>query len=1031
MLLNRPVTAFMLVLATFIFGYVALNELSVDLLPDIDTPSLLVRTEWSGASAREIETRITEPMEAVLSTIPGVQRVHSFSRQGQGITALEFEWGRDMNLAFLNTREKLDQVRYFLPEQAGRPQLIYTTPTDEPVAVLQVTALGQPDPGFATRLDLKRWTEQVLTRRLEQVDGIAQAVMVGALTPEVHIRFNPQLADRYGISIQDVQQVIREANVFSASGELRDGWYRYSLNIETRIQSLQDITHLPVMKMEGERIIRLSDIAEVEMGEQDPLSFALVDGFTALTVLVKKDYGTNTVTVFQRMLPEIESLGDMYPGISVEVLSESATYIKNTISNLLQTLLIGGVLAFMVLFLFLNDPRMPFTIGIAIPVSIFLTFFVMYLAGIQLNIVSLSGLTLGIGLLVDNAIVVLENINRYRKSGSELYKAASAGTREIALAITASTFTTISVFLPLIFLGGFEGAFFRDQAFTLSIALLASLLVALGILPVLVVQFQRRKRSDQFRETRFTSVFEDVKDRYERSLQSVLHRPLLPLVALALILIAAFAGFNRIGKSVLPDTREQRIQYRVSLPGNTSIFTARQAAGYMMEELTRMGGFSGVLAMGGYTDQTNVARLAREGMNKFTLEVPVGTADDARQVHRFLETWSGNQPGWTFEPIREIELFSSILGDAEAPVVFRFVGQNRDITEQAAERLAAHITNPGSTFSMARQYPEEVDTYHIRFITERIMQLGLSERQVIDFMESRARGNMITEWNREDESIALRLFTARDTGFDPGDIRIPVRGRSVPVREIATISRVPELQQLERIDQAPVLSYVTSLSLADWWFNKDEVRRQLTAFTRDTGIQVRVGGSAVQVDKLLRDMGKLLLISLILIYIILAVQYENLKYPLIVLFAVPFAWVGSIFLLWAAGSTLNTLSLMGVLILTGIAVNDAILKVDFMRRYLAETGNLDEAIRQAGLHRFRPVVMTTLTTTLGLLPMIIPIGDGYEFRQALGLALMGGMITSTLLTLYLIPLIFKWVETITSGRKIPEAVPNPEIVPKY
>ncbi|MCA1801994.1 MAG: efflux RND transporter permease subunit, partial [Rhodothermaceae bacterium] len=466
MLLNRPVTAFMLVLATFIFGYVALNELSVDLLPDIDTPSLLVRTEWSGASAREIETRITEPMEAVLSTIPGVQRVHSFSRQGQGITALEFEWGRDMNLAFLNTREKLDQVRYFMPEQAGRPQLIYTTPTDEPVAVLQVTALGQPDPGFATRLDLKRWTEQVLTRRLEQVDGIAQAVMVGSLTPEVHIRFDPVLADRYGISIQDVQQVIREANVFSASGELRDGWYRYSMNIETRIQSLQDITTLPVSRMEGERIIRLSDIAEVEMGEQDPISFALVDGFTALTVLVKKDYGTNTVTVFQRMLPEIESLSDMYPGISVEVLSESATYIQNTISNLLQTLFIGGILAFLVLFQFLNDPRMPFTIGIAIPVSIFLTFFVMYLGGIQLNIVSLSGLTLGIGLLVDNAIVVLENINRYRKSGSELYQAASAGTREIALAITASTLTTISVFLPLIFLGGFEGAFFRDQAFT-------------------------------------------------------------------------------------------------------------------------------------------------------------------------------------------------------------------------------------------------------------------------------------------------------------------------------------------------------------------------------------------------------------------------------------------------------------------------------------------------------------------------------------------------------------------------------------
>jgi hydrophobic/amphiphilic exporter-1 (mainly G- bacteria), HAE1 family len=494
MLLNRPVTAFMIVLATFIFGTIALRELSVDLLPDIETPSLLVQTTWSGASAREVETRINEPMEAVLSTIPGVSGIHSFARQGQSIVAIDFEWGRDMNLAFLNAREKLDQVRPMLPSQASRPTLIYTTPADEPVAVLAVRPVGQQEPDFSARLELKRWAEQVLTRRLEQQPGIAQAVLVGAVVPEVHIRFRPEDIDRHGLTVASIRNTIRQANVFSASGELRDGWYRYALTIQSRIESLDDIRQIPLSRAAGsERIITLQDVAEVVLDEQDPVSFSLFEGAQTLTVLVKKDYGSNTVAVYEDLLPVLDELQQQYPGISVEVIRENAGFIRNSIRNLLQTLAIGGLLAFVVLFLFLRDPRMPLTVGVAIPVSIFLTFFVMYLFGVQLNIISLSGLTLGIGLLVDNAIVVLENINRYRISGLGLMESARRGTREIALAITASTLTTISVFVPLLFLGGFEGAFFRDQAFTLSVSLLASLLVAIGILPVMVVMVQGRR----------------------------------------------------------------------------------------------------------------------------------------------------------------------------------------------------------------------------------------------------------------------------------------------------------------------------------------------------------------------------------------------------------------------------------------------------------------------------------------------------------------------------------------------------------
>lgn len=1016
MLLNRPVTAFMLVLATFIFGYIALRDLSVDLLPDIETPSLLVQTQWSGASAREVESRINEPVEGVLSTIPGLQNIHSFARQGQSIIALEFEWGRDMNLAFLNTREKLDQIRFMLPEQADRPQLIYTTPADEPVAILSVTAAGQQSLDFDTRLELKRWSEQVLTRRLEQIDGIAQAVLVGALVPEVHIRFNPEEIDRYGMTISSIRNIIQQANVFSASGELRDGWYRYSLTIQSRIQSLDDIRRIPLMRTQGgERIVLLDDVAEVYFDEREPNSFALLDGDQTLTVLVKKDYGTNTVSVFEEMLPVLDEIREQFPGVTIEILQENATYIRNSISNLLQTLAYGGILAFLILFLFLNDPRMPFTIGIAIPVSIFLTFFVMYLGGIQLNIISLSGLTLGIGLLVDNAIVVLENINRYRDDNHSIFEAAQKGTKEIALAITASTLTTISVFLPLLFLGGFEGAFFRDQAFTLSISLLASLLVAIGILPVLVVTIQKSRKDVETTDsgikietkTRFTKGFDKVLLVYEGVLEKALVRPILVFAITLIMGISAVVAFYYLPKNILPDTEPTSVEYRISLPGNTSLITARESAGSISKLIKSTTGAEQILSMGGYTDQTNLSKVAREGLNKFTVRVPVSGVNQASRVDNMMQSYIEARNGWNIEKLGVGTIFSTFFGESEAPVIFRIVGMDREFSEKAGEALELHLQRNGLTSTLQKQYPEIINTFHIRFNSSQLLRYGLTEQIVTEQLESRARGNMVTEWNREDESISIRLFSSETSEFDPNSANLSAGGRTIPISEVATIVLADEPEQLERINQTPVLSYGSSITLVQWWWQKETLMNAIRDFTRQTGQQIRVGGSALQVDNLLSDMMKLLGISLILIYIILAVQYESLRYPALILFAVPFAWIGSLLLLWVLGNSLNTLSFMGILILTGIAVNDAILKVDFMRRYLEETGNLHMAITLAGKHRFRPVIMTTLTTILGLIPMLIPFGDGYEFRFALASALIGGMITSTLLTLFVVPVLFR------------------------
>jgi len=995
-----------LVLAVLIFGGIALERLSIELMPDIDRPTLLVRTDYSGAPASEVEFRITEQLEGMLSGVRGVQQIESLSRQGQSLIFLTFEWGFDMDIAFLNVREKLDQARYMLPNQAERPQLVYSSASDEPIATIALQLANVSNQEFSNRLSLKRWADQVFTRRLEQQEGIAQALLVGEVQPEVQIRFNPRFIDRYGLSLSQIQQAVSDANIFSSTGELRDGWYRYALKIESRIESLDDLRKTPIVSLASGRVLLLEELAEVRMAEADPTSFALLDGEEVLNVLVKKEYGSNTVEVFETLEGVLTEIRDQNPDILIEVIQEDASYIQNSISNLLQTLLIGGVLAFLVLFLFLDDARSPFTIGISIPVSIFLTFVVMFLFDIQLNIISLSGLTLGIGLLLDNAIVVLENINRYRQKGLDRFEAAREGTKEISLAVTASTFTTISVFLPLIFLGGFEGAFFRDLAATLSFSLIASLLVALFILPVFVAQISKDSASKGLL-SRVSTGLDNVVMAYEQNLGRVIQRP-LPIILTALVLLggAGFA-FMTIPKAVLPADEPAKVDYLVSMPGNTALRSAKEASKEITNILQERTDRANILSLGGYTDNTNLTSITNEGLNKFTISIPVSGFEEAEEVDRLIRGVAETYANWTFRKVEEDATGAVGIG-SDAPVQFSVVGTDRAFSVRVAEAFNEFMNRNYRPIELDLKYPQRIQAYQLQFKTEQLLSYELTEAEVIRYLESLTRGSFITDWNRQDEQISIRLIGERNTNLDPREITLDVRDKIIPLTSVATILRIDEAEQIERIRQSPILTYNSDLTFMDWWWDGGEIQQLVNRFMQQSGHEIQVRGSALQVISLLKELGWLLFISVLLIYLILAIQYENLKYPLIIILAIPFAWIGSFFAMYIGGVSLNALSFMGILILTGIAVNDSILKVDFMRRYFDETGDLDEAIKQAGINRFRPVVMTSMTTILALIPMLVPFGDGYILRQSLAIALMGGMITSTFLTLYLIPLVFKW-----------------------
>ncbi len=1014
MLLKKPIASIILVLAVLIFGGVTLSRLSIELLPDVTQPTLLVSTEYPGAPAADVEYRINEPLEATLASVRGVQSTRGLARQGQSLVFLTFDWDTDLDLAFLNVREKLDLARAFLPMEASRPQLIYSSAADNPIATLGLSFKNETSESFENKLALKRWVEQVFSRRLEQQEGIAQALLVGEVKPEVQIRYNPKNLDRYGISLTKVRQVVSEANIFSSTGELRDGWYRYALKIQSRIESLEDIRNIPVISLANGRVLLLHEVADVVMDEADPVSFAHLNNHDILNVLVKKEYGANTVTVYKTLLSTLDEIRAQNPDIDIRIIREDATYIENSISNLLQTLIIGGVLAFIVLFLFLDDVRSPFTIGISIPVSIFLTFIVMYLFDIQLNIISLSGLTLGIGLLVDNSIVVLENINRHKAMGLDRFEAARKGTSEIALAVTASTFTTISVFLPLIFLGGFEGAFFRDLAATLTISLVASLLVALVLLPVFVAQFSGKGNSRFL--VKIVHGLNLFLKRYERSLVYFLKKPATIFIMLAMLTVGAFWIFLGMEKQALPESEPTRLEYLVTMPGNTALRSAKEASQLITSLILKELPDAEVLSIGGYTDNTSLSSFQNEGINKFEISVPVKTEEEVRRIESIFAGLSKTYQMWSFNRLENTN-FGETGGITENPVQFSIVGTDRALSKRASDALQRHLQAEFADVELTEKYPQTVDVFQLTLNSDRLLNYGIAEQEVILYLESLTRGSPITDWNRQDEQISIRLIGDSERLNNPADIKLDIQNKVIPLTDLAKINPVKEAEQLERLGQSPVLTFNSDFSLMDWWWSSDDIRKNVSGFMQKTGFDVRIGGSALVVIGLLKELGWLLLISVLLIYLIMAIQFENLKYPIIIMLAIPLALFGSFFALFLIGISLNALSFMGILILTGVAVNDSILMVDFMRRYHKETGNLEEAVRLAGIHRFRPVVMTSLTTILGLVPMLIPIGDGYILRQSLAAALMGGMVTSTILTLYVIPIIFKRVEGWASAKK--------------
>jgi len=1096
--IRRPVATAMAFLAIALLGVIAFTRLPVDLLPDVSFPTLTVWTQYPDAGPSEVERFITEPIERSVARVPGVKSVSSVSREGASQIQLQFLWGTDMDYATLNVRERLDNVRYDLPDRASRPTILKADPTSEPVMTLAVTS-------ERTGLwELKELAENVFKRRLEQIDGVAQAATAGGLEREIHVKVEPRRLEALGVTIDQVSAALDAANYSAPGGTIRRGRYRYALRALGEFQTVAEIGEVVVGRgQEGSQVL-LRDVAAVEDGFADRETIARYNGHESVGLLLYKESGANTVQVAERVEEVMGQLRAEYPDVNLAAATSQAGFIRDAISNVVQALAFGAVLAFLVLFLFLHDARYPVAISLSIPISVILTFGLLYLFDVSLNIMSLGGLALGVGMLVDNSIVVLENIFRHRELGLPAHRAAGLGAREVAGAITASTLTTIAVFGPIIYVKGVAGELFKDLSIAVAVSLLASLLVALTLLPMIAARIrasdataarseegaspaprfipgprrflreERERQGGRIRPWRwplallrwlgvaaggalraavtfavelfrfwggllarplgaasrplfraFDRFFDRFAERYHRALEwSLDHRGTTLAVAAGAFALALLLG-NGLPRNLLPRVDEGAFRVRLELPLGTPLEATDEVAGAVEEVALSDSATEAAFARVGRARAAEVTEREATGVHTAALDVRLREGERTPAAVRRLREGIGglvSEEALTIETGRTTEL-GRVLGVSEADIAVRVRGDDLDamlgVAAEIERRLAELPMLAGARVGLLRGQPE----IEIAIERERVARHGLTVQQVARAIEAYMRGLVATRFVDFDRRIDVLVRPPEQVRREFNNL-LEFQIEGVPVRELIVWREALAPVEVLRDAQGRVVPVYADVRSGGLDAAVDEIEAALADLALPGRMRTEVGGVNEEMRESFRSLALAFGLAIALVFMILAAQFESVIHPFTIMLAVPLAAIGAVAALMIAGDGVNVMSLIGFVILVGIVVNDAIIKVDFINQYRREGHELRDAILEAGRVRLRPIIMTTATTVLGLTPLALGIGAGADLRAPLAVAVIGGLLSATLLTLIVVPVIYASLEALR-GVAAPASVPAP------
>ncbi|MEX0690930.1 MAG: efflux RND transporter permease subunit [Gemmatimonadales bacterium] len=1011
--IQRPVAVAMLFLAIGFVGAISYIRLPIDLLPDVAYPRLIIYTTYTDVGPSEVERFVSAEIERAVAAVPGVEQVESTSREGVSLVSLRFAWGTDMDFAALNVRERLDNIRDRLPELASRPVVLRTDPNAEPIMAISVA--GRND-----LRALRDLAEEVFKRRLEQMDGIAQAATLGGLEREIQVEVNPRLLESYGITIDQVGTALAAANQSAPGGTVQRGRFRYSLRTLGEFQTVNEIADVTIRRPDGTgagRAVRLADIAVITDGFEERESIVRYDGTEAVGLLLFKESGANTVRVTQEVERVLDQLRRQYPDLRVEIAMAQAGFISDAISNVVQALLFGGVLAFLVLFLFLRDVRYPVAVALAIPISVVAVFPLLDLGSVSLNVMSLGGLALGVGMLVDNSIVVLENIFRHKELGASPEEAAARGAEEVQGAIAASTLTTISVFGPIIYVQGVAGQLFRPLSLAVAFALLASLVVALTLLPALAARWKGAEMVQLPRMFRgvldaFDRRFRVFADWYHRRLEEALeHKGRVALGALALLVGGLGLGWT-LERSVLPDVDQGAFEARLTLPRGTPIEETERVAGRLEHVFLADPDVEAVFSRIGREAAVAGVEETESGLNTAKLEVRLHEgASTRRALERMAPQLAPYPPDVIAIETGRATALGRLLGGGEADLAVRVRGDDLDAAIRYAldleRRLVAHPALTNVRLETGPGQPE----IRVAIDRERAASYGIEPRLVAQTVERYMRGSVATQFVDFDRRIPV-MVRLPDVSRRSIETLRELRVNGIALSELVTLHEELGPAEIRRVDQGRTATLLADAGRGGLDGALAAVQEALRDSPPPRGLRADVGGENEERREGYRALAFAFGLAVLLVYMILAAQFESLIHPFTILLAVPLSTFGAAFALWIVGGGLNTMSLIGFVILVGIVVNDAIVKVDFINLMRGQGMNVRTAVLEAGRARLRPILMTTVTTVLGLLPMALGLGRGADLRAPLAVAVIGGLISATALTLIVVPVAYEMIENL-------------------
>lgn len=1001
--IKRKVTLAMIYIIAIGFGIFSLTQLKVAMTPDIDFPIVLVFTSYSGVSSEDIENLITRPIEEAVSATENIQKITSNSTNGNSMVALEFVWGTNMDKAETDVRNSLDMIRDYLPDDAEEPFVLALNPSMMPIMMM---SMNSKDLGPA---ELRRLGEDRVEPLLERVEGVASVDIAGGFERQINVDLNPVLLASHSLSSQDVAMAIQSSAGLVSSGNIKTSTKEYNLRIYSEYRSLEQIRNIVVKP--GAVPLRLKDVASVKDGFKELAGDVRINGRQGIAIVVSKQSDANTVLAAAKVKKELVKIKKILPqGVEFDILFDTSEFTTNSMDNLTSTALMSLIVVILVIFLFIRSFRGSLIMAVSMPVSVILTFAVLYMSDLTLNVISMAGLALAIGMLVDNSIVVLENIFRFRDKGMLSHEAADRGASEMANAIIASTLTTISVFVPVLFVPGVTGQLFKEMVLTVTFSLSVSLLVALTMVPLMSsVLLKKRWNKDKFNNAESVkkiSTFQKLTNRYQKLLRWSLYHKKYVLIITLLMFVGSLALIPILGGEFMPDSDQGRINFTVESATGVPLTSLRETVIKVeniikeaVPEITtatfRFGAQQGFNANASNNTISATLRLvSRNERKRSQKEIEIALRKELDEIAGI---------SYYFEN-------SNMMSSGESAVEIKVVGNDLTRAKAIADDLKARMEKVEGLVDIRLNVNDYIPQLDVHLKQDVLNDLHLTSIQVASIVSTAIQGRTVSQYREKGDEYNIYVQLDKKYRQDRdalGNLIVPLpAGGTVPLRQIADIRETQGPVTIYRENQERYISVGCNLAGIDLKTATEKVEQIQSEIAVPSDFLLILGGTAEDQKEAFFYLIVAILVAALLVYMVMASQFESLVDPFIIMFTVPLSIIGVFSFLFITNTPISVMALIGVVILVGIAVNNGIVLVDYINQLRNRGTALYEAAEESGITRLRPVLMTALTTIIGMIPLALEMGEGSETWAPLAKSVIGGMTATTVLTLLVIPVLY-------------------------